>query len=205
MALAIPLSVLSATSQGSVVDYAGRLAGLLGFAMPSFWLGLMLVLLFGVILGWLPVFGYVRLSEDPVLHLKHMVLPVLALGSAYAAMIMETTRSSLIEVLQQDYIRTARAVGLREPLVLYKYAIRNALIPTVTVIGIQVGYLMSGAVVVESVFAIPGMGRLLVSAVLARDYPVVQGAMLVTVAVFSLANLCVDILYAVIDPRVRRQ
>jgi len=155
-------------------------------------------------LGWAAfvLFGYVSPRQSAVDHVRHMILPAAALGSAYAAMIMETTRNSLIEVLHQDYVRTARAGGLTETLLLYKYAMRNALIPTITVIGIQIGYLMSGALVVESVFAIPGMGRLLVNAVLSRDYPLVQGAMLVTVLVFSIANLCVDLLYAVIDPRV---
>ncbi|MSO65616.1 MAG: ABC transporter permease [Alphaproteobacteria bacterium] len=200
--LAIPVSVVSATRRGTLVDYGGRFLALIGLAMPSFWLGLMLVLLFGVVLQWLPVFGYVSPRQSVADHVRHMVLPAVALGSAYAAMIMETTRNSLIEVLHQDHVRTARAGGLTETLVLYKYAMRNALIPTITVIGIQIGYLMSGALVVESVFAIPGMGRLLVNAVLSRDYPLVQGAMLVTVLVFSLTNLCVDLLYAVIDPRV---
>lgn len=202
--LAIPVSVISATRRGTAVDYGGRMLALIGLAMPSFWLGVMLVLLFGVLLQWLPVFGYVSPRQSVPDHLRHMVLPAIALGSAYSAMIMETTRNSLIEVLHQDYVRTARAGGLTEMLVLYKYAMRNALIPTITVIGIQVGYLMSGALVVESMFAIPGLGRLLVNAVLSRDYPLVQGAMLVTVLVFSLANLCVDLLYAIVDPRVAR-
>jgi peptide/nickel transport system permease protein len=200
--IAIPVSVISATRKNTAADYAGRFLALIGLAMPSFWLGIMLILLFGVRLRLLPVFGYVAPSQDLIEHVRHMILPTVSLGMVYSALLMETNRNSLIEVLQQDYIRTARAGGLRETLVLYKYAMRNALIPTITVIGIQVGYLMSGALIVETVFAIPGIGRLLVNAVLARDYPVVQGTMLVTVAIFTIVNLLVDLLYAVIDPRV---
>ncbi len=203
--IALPISVVSATRRRSMADHLGRLVGLLGLAMPSFWLGLMLILLFSVRLGWLPVFGYVSPFENFGQHILHMVLPAVALGSGYAAMIMETTRNSLIEVLNQDYIRTARAGGLAERLVLWKYAMRNALIPTVTVIGIQIGYLMSGAVVVENLFAIPGMGRLMVNAVLSRDYPLVQGTMLAVVFVFTAANLGVDLLCAAIDPRIVRE
>ena len=201
--IAIPASIISATRRNTLADYAGRFVALVGLAMPGFWLGLMLILFFGVYLRVLPVFGYVAPGEDFVQHLRHIVLPAIALGAAYSALIMEMNRSSLIEVLEQDYIRTARAGGLRERRVLMKYAMRNALIPTITVIGIQIGYLMSGALVVEAVFAIPGMGRLLVNAVLSRDYPLVQGCMLVTVLIFVIANLTVDMLYTVIDPRVR--
>ena len=201
--IAIPASIISATRRNTVADYAGRFIALVGLAMPGFWLGLMLILFFGVYLGILPVFGYVAPGEDFGEHLRHIVLPAIALGAAYSALIMEMNRSSLIEVLEQDYIRTARASGLTERRVLLKYAMRNALIPTITVIGIQIGYLMSGALVVEAVFAIPGMGRLLVNAVLSRDYPLVQGGMLATVVIFVVANLTVDFLYTIIDPRVR--
>jgi len=203
--VALPASVISATRKNSLLDYGARLTALIGVAMPSFWLGLMLILLFAVKLGVLPVFGYVSLREDPVEHLRHMVLPAVTLGAAYSALIYEMNRSSLIEVLQQDYIRTAHASGIPSRLVLFKYAFRNALVPTITVIGIQIGYLMSGALLVEAVFAIPGMGRLLVNGVLSRDYPVVQGAMLVTVLIFVFANLAVDMLYTVIDPRIGRK
>jgi peptide/nickel transport system permease protein len=204
LCVALPASVISATRKNSLLDYGSRLTALIGVAMPSFWLGLMLILLFSVKLGVLPVFGYVPLREDPMEHWRHMVLPAITLGAAYSALIYEMNRSSLIEVLQQDYIRTAHASGLPSRLVLFKYAFRNALVPTITVIGIQVGYLMSGALLVEAVFAIPGMGRLLVNGVLSRDYPVVQGAMLVTVFIFVFANLAVDMLYTVIDPRIGR-
>ena len=201
--IAIPASVVSATRRNTLADYAGRFVALIGLAMPGFWLGLMLILFFGVYLGILPVFGYVPPGTDLIAHWRHILLPAVALGAAYSALIMEMNRSSLIEVLEQDYIRTARAGGLTERRVLLKYAMRNALIPTITVIGIQIGYLMSGALVVEAVFAVPGMGRLLVNAVLSRDYPLVQGGMLVTVLIFVVANLTVDLLYTVIDPRVR--
>lgn len=203
--IALPASMISATRPGSVADNTGRFAALFGLAMPNFWLGLVLVLIFSVHLRWFPVFGYVPFFEDPVRHFSHLVIPVVSLGAGYAAMILETSRNSLIEVLRQDYVRTARAGGLSERRVLWKYALRNALIPIITVIGIQVGYLMSGAVIIENVFAIPGMGRLLVNAVLSRDYPVVQGAMLVIVLIFSLANLVVDLLCMSIDPRVARR
>jgi peptide/nickel transport system permease protein len=202
--VALPASVISATRKNTSLDYLGRLIALIGVAMPSFWLGLMLILFFSVYLRILPVFGYIAPTVDFVDHLRHMVLPAVALGAAYSALIFEMNRSSLIEVLEQDYIRTARAGGLPGHIVLFKYAMRNALVPTITVIGIQVGYLMSGALLVEAVFAIPGMGRLLVNGVLSRDYPVVQGAMLVTVLIFVVANLAVDVLYAVIDPRIGR-
>jgi peptide/nickel transport system permease protein len=202
--VALPASVISATRKNTSLDYLGRLIALIGVAMPSFWLGLMLILFFSVYLGVLPVFGYVSPWDGFGEHFKHMVLPAITLGAAYSALIYEMNRSSLIEVLQQDYIRTARAGGIPGKIVLFKYAFRNALVPTVTVIGIQIGYLMSGALLVEAVFAIPGMGRLLINGVLARDYPVVQGTMLVTVLIFVFANLAVDILYTVIDPRIGR-
>jgi peptide/nickel transport system permease protein len=204
IAIALPVSIISASRPATTVDHVGRIVALLGLAMPSFWLGLILILVFSVSLRWFPVFGYVSLFSDPVGHFTHLIMPTLSLGAGYAAMILETSRNSLIEVLRQDYIRTARAGGLSERCVLWKYALRNALIPTVTVIGIQVGYLMSGAVIVENVFAIPGMGRLLVNAVLSRDYPVVQGAMLVIVLIFTIANLLVDIICVAIDPRIAR-
>jgi peptide/nickel transport system permease protein len=203
--IALPVSIVSAARPSSLFDHVGRFVGLLGLAMPSFWLGLVFVLIFSVGLRWFPVFGYVPLLSDPVGHFVHLVIPTVSLGAGYAAMILETSRTSLIEVLRQDYIRTARAGGLSEMRVLWKYALRNALIPVVTVIGIQVGYLMSGAVVIESVFAIPGMGRLLVNAVLSRDYPVVQGTMLVIVFIFSVANLLVDVICVSIDPRLARR
>jgi peptide/nickel transport system permease protein len=202
--IALPASMISATRKNTSLDYLGRLVALIGVAMPSFWLGLMMILLFSVYLRVLPVFGYISLWHDPVDHIKHIILPAVTLGAAYSALVYEMNRSSLIEVLQQDYIRTARASGIPARLILFKYAFRNALVPTVTVIGIQVGYLMSGAVLVESVFAIPGMGRLLINGVLSRDYPVVQGTMLVTVLIFVFANLAVDLLYTVIDPRIGR-
>jgi peptide/nickel transport system permease protein len=204
IAIALPVSIISASRPATTVDHVGRIIALLGLAIPSFWLGLILILVFSVGLRWFPVFGYVSLFSDPLGHFTHLVMPTLSLGAGYAAMILETSRNSLIEVLRQDYIRTARAGGLSERCVLWKYALRNALIPTVTVIGIQVGYLMSGAVIVENVFAIPGMGRLLVNAVLSRDYPVVQGAMLVIVLIFTIANLLVDIICVAIDPRIAR-
>lgn len=203
--LSIPGSILSATRKGKPADYAARFVALIGVAMPSFWIGLMLILFFGLYLRVLPVLGYVSPEVSLVDHVRHMVLPAIALGAGYAALIFEMNRSSLIEVLEQDYIRTARAAGIPERIVVSKYAMRNALIPTVTVIGIQIGFLISSGVLVESVFAIPGLGRLLINAVLSRDYPLIQGCMLVVVFAFLVVNLTVDALYAVIDPRTRRR
>jgi peptide/nickel transport system permease protein len=200
--LSIPASIISATRKNSAADYGSRLVALLGLSMPSFWIGLMLILLFAVSLNVLPAFGYVPPWEDPWDHVRHMILPTIALGAGYAALVYEQNRNSLIDVLAQDHIRTARASGLPERLVLLKYAMRNASIVTITVIGVQVGFLMSGAVVVESVFAIPGLGRLLVDAVTNRDYPLVQGAMIVTVGIFVVVNLAVDVIYSIIDPRI---
>jgi peptide/nickel transport system permease protein len=200
--LSIPASIISATRKNSAADYGSRLVALLGLSMPSFWIGLMLILLFAVSLNVLPAFGYVPPWEDPWDHVRHMILPTIALGAGYAALVYEQNRNSLIDVLAQDHIRTARASGLPERLVLLKYAMRNASIVTITVIGVQVGFLMSGAVVVESVFAIPGLGRLLVDAVTNRDYPLVQGAMIVTVGIFVVVNLVVDVIYSIIDPRI---
>jgi peptide/nickel transport system permease protein len=202
--VAIPGSIVSATRKNSLPDHVGRFFALVGVAMPSFWIGLMGILLFGVHFKLLPVFGYVSPIPDFGSHLTHMILPAIALGSGYAALVYEMNRSSLIESLEQEYTRTERANGLSERRVLLKYSMRNALVPTITVIGIQVGYLMSGALLVESVFAIPGMGRLMVNAVLSRDYPVIQGVMVVTVLIFVLTNLVVDLLYMLIDPRIGR-
>jgi peptide/nickel transport system permease protein/oligopeptide transport system permease protein len=168
---------------------------LFGISMPSFWLGLMLMLIFAVILGWFPAVGRGGFS--------HLVLPAISLGANSAAIIARMTRSSMLEVIRQDYIRTARAKGLAERVVLYKHAVRNALIPVVTVVGIQFGYMLSGAILTETVFAWPGVGRMIVQAIYTRDYPLVQGAILFVAINFTLVNLFVDLLYGYINPRLR--
>ncbi len=190
----VTAGVVSAIRPYSVVDTLVMLVALAGLSMPVFWSGLMLILVFAVWLGWLPAVG----TGPPV----HLILPAVTLGMATAAIIARMTRSSMLEVLRSDYIRTARAKGLAEPSVVNRHAFRNALIPVITVVGLQMGTLLSGAVLTESVFAWPGIGRLLVEGILARDYPIVQAAVLVVALAFVLVNLFVDVLYAVVDPRI---
>jgi peptide/nickel transport system permease protein/oligopeptide transport system permease protein len=186
--------IVSAVRPYSLLDTLVMLVALAGLSMPVFWSGLMLILIFAVRLGWLPAVGTGSLA--------HLVLPAIALGGATAAIIARMTRSSMLEVLRSDYIRTARAKGVAEPAVVNRHAFRNALIPVITVVGLQMGTLLSGAVLTESVFAWPGIGRLLVEGILARDYPIVQAAVLVVALGFVLVNLAVDVLYAVVDPRI---
>jgi ABC-type dipeptide/oligopeptide/nickel transport system permease component len=178
------------------------LVSLIGVSFPSFWLGLLLILIFAVKLGWLPVSGR---GEGFVGSLKALVLPAITLGAAYAATLTRLLRSSMLEVLNQDFVRTARAKGLRERMVLVRHALRNALIPVVTLAGLQIGFLLSGSVIVEVVFSWPGVGRLVVDSIGARDYPIVQAAVILIAATLIAINLLVDILYAVIDPRIHYQ
>lgn len=187
--------IIAANHQNSLFDYGSMVVSLFGISMPIFWLGLMAMLLFAVILGWFPAVGRGTLA--------HLVLPSMSLGANSAAVIARMTRSSLLEVIRQDYIQTARAKGLSERIVLYKHAVRNALIPVITVMGMQFGYLLSGSVLTETVFAWPGVGRLMVQSIYARDYPVVQGAILLVAINFMLVNLFVDLLYGYINPRIR--
>jgi peptide/nickel transport system permease protein/oligopeptide transport system permease protein len=192
--IGVTAGVVSAVKPYSLIDTVVMLIALAGLSMPVFWSGLMLILIFAVRLGWLPAVG-----TGSVLHL---VLPALALGGSTAAIIARMTRSSMIEVLRSDFIRTARAKGVGEAHVIRRHAFRNALIPVITVIGLQMGTLLSGAVLTESVFGVPGVGRLLVDGILARDYPIVQAAVLTVALAFVLVNLFVDVLYAVADPRI---
>lgn len=193
--IGIPAGILSATRHLSWLDSLVMVIALAGVSMPVFWLGLNLILIFAVRLHWLPAIGHETW--------RHLILPSVTLGAASAAIIARMTRSSMLEVLRQDYVRTARAKGLAEPSVVRRHALRNALIPVVTVVGLQLGTLLSGAVLTESVFAWPGVGRLLVDAVLARDYPVIQGAVLLISTTFVALNVLVDMVYAVLDPRIR--
>lgn len=190
--------IISATRRYSLFDNASMVGALVGVAAPVFWLGMMFQLLFAVRLGWLPS-GGITGSMGP---LKHLILPSLTLGLATAALLARITRSSMLEVLRQDFITTARSKGLSERVVIYKHALKNALIPVVTVMGLQFGTLLGGAVLTETVFSWPGIGRLMVDSILARDYPVVQGAVLLLAVTFVLINLVVDVIYAFLDPRI---
>lgn len=193
--IGVPAGIISATRQLSWVDSAVMVLALAGVSMPVFWLGLNLILVFAVRLHWLPAIGHETW--------KHLILPAITLGTASAAIIARMTRSSMLEVLRQDYVRTARAKGLGEERVVNYHALRNALIPVVTIVGLQLGTLLSGAVLTESVFAWPGVGRLLVDAVLARDYPIIQGTVLLIATTFVMLNIVVDTVYALLDPRIR--
>ena len=187
--------VISATRQYSIFDNLSMVGALFGISMPIFWLGLLLMLVFSVYLGWFPAGGSGGL--------KHMLLPAVALGAASAAVIARMTRASMLEVIRQDYIRTARANGLREWVVIYKHALKNAMIPVITVFGLEFGYMLGGAVLTETVFSLPGVGRLMVEGIFQRDYAVVQGSMLLVAATFVLVNLLTDIAYALFDPKIR--
>jgi len=203
VAIGVPSGIVAGARQGSLWDRALMLGALLGVCIPGFWLSLNFIYLFAVRLGWLPAAGYASVFVDPGAALRFMVLPAVSLGFNQSALIARIARSCMLEVLQQDYIRTARAKGLRERAVVYGHAFRNALVPVVTVIGITMAILIGGAVVTEIVFNIPGLGRLVISAILRRDYPVVQGVVLVTAAAYVLINPAVDLIYVFIDPRIR--
>ncbi|MEJ7762570.1 MAG: ABC transporter permease, partial [Thermomicrobiales bacterium] len=201
--IAVPAGILAALKRNTPVDYAVSVIAFIGVSMPSFWFGIILILLFAVQLGWFPAIGYASLTEDGVwAWFSHLLLPSLAIGAGYAAILMRFIRAGLLEVLGSDYIRTARAKGLAERRVLIRHALRNSLIPVVTIAGIQLALLLSGAVVIEIVFSIRGLGRILVGAIFDKDYPIVQGAILLVAVIFVLANLVVDIIYTFLDPRI---
>ena len=203
VAIAIPIGVLAAVRRNTAWDVLASSVSLCGVSIPNFWLGIMLILLVSVRLGWLPASGFVPLGEDVLGNLKRMLMPALVLGSGLAAALMRQTRNAMIEVLSTDYVRTARAKGLAAPAVVLRHALRNGLIPVVTILGLQMGALMGGAVVTESIFVLPGFGRLIVEAVFTRDYPVVQGVVLLTASSYVLINLLVDVSYTVLNPRIR--
>jgi len=194
-AIGLLAGIISSTRQYSFFDTASMLGALFGISMPIFWLGLLLILVFAVKLHWLPSGGTGSL--------RHLILPAIALGSASAAVIARMTRASMLEVARQDYIRTSRATGHRERAVIFRHALKNAMIPVVTVFGLEFGYMLGGAVLTETVFSLPGIGRLLVEGIFARDYPVVQGAMIMVATTFVLVNLLTDVAYAFFDPRIR--
>jgi peptide/nickel transport system permease protein len=199
----VPAGVAAATHHSLPRDQVVMTFATLGMSIPGFIFGLALILTFSVRLGWFPVAGYVRLEQGIFPSLAHILLPSVALGLSEAALVARMTRASMLEVLQQDYVRTARSKGLAERLVIYKHAMRNASVPIVTVIGLSVARLLGGAVVLEEVFALPGMGRLAVTAIRRRDYPIVQATVLLVGIIYMLVNLVVDILYAHLDPRVK--
>ncbi len=201
--VAIPLGVIAAWRQGTVLDRSVTAFSVLGFSVPVFVNGYLLILLFSISLGWLPVQGYKPLTDGFLPFFVRLILPTLALSTAYIALIARITRTSILEVMGEDYIRTARAKGLKENAVLLRHALRNAAVPIVTIIGVGIAHLIGGVVVTESVFNLPGLGRLVVEAVLARDYPVIQGLILLFSFVNILINLLVDVIYTVIDPRIR--
>ncbi len=203
LCIGVPAGVLSAVYRNTVWDYLVNFFGLAGLSTPNFWLGIMLILLVSVQLGWLPPSGYVSPFEDWRQSLATTIMPAFVLGNAIAAILMRHTRSAMLTALDQDYVRTARAKGLRETVVIVRHAFRNALVPVVTLGALELGTLLSGAVLTEQVFSIPGFGKLIVDAVFNRDYPVVQGVVLVTAGIYILLNLLADVLYVVINPRLR--
>jgi peptide/nickel transport system permease protein len=201
--IAVPAGLIAATRRNSTADHAVTVAAFLGLSMPDFWLGILLIILFAAHLQWLPAIGYAPLSQGFWPWFSHLILPAIAAGTTFSAIIARMIRSSMIEVLKTDYIRVADAKGLARAVVVLRHAFPNALIPVVTVMGIAMALLMANAVVVENVFAIKGIGRLLIGSILNRDYPVVQGTVIVVSAIFVFMNLAVDLLYTVIDPRIR--
>jgi peptide/nickel transport system permease protein len=203
LGIGVTAGVISAVWRNSWIDYAANLVALAGLSTPNFWLGIMLIFLFSVNLGWLPASGYVSPFEDFWQSLKTTILPAFVLGNSFAAVLMRHTRSAMLTALAADYVRTARAKGLPARAVILKHAMRNALTPVITLGALELGTLLSGAVLTEQVFSIPGFGKLIVDSVFNRDYPVVQGVVLITAAVYILLNLIADVLYILVNPRLR--
>lgn len=202
--VAVPTGIVAALKRNSPVDYLVSVTAFVGVSMPSFWFGILLIIVFAVNLGWLPAVGYASIADEGVWEwFKHLLLPAIAVGAGFSAILMRFVRAGLLEVLGSDYVRTARAKGLNEHTVIIRHAMRNALIPVVTIAGIQLALLLSGTVIIEVVFSIRGMGRILVGAILDKDYPIVQGVILLISAIFVMANLIVDITYTFLDPRIR--
>jgi peptide/nickel transport system permease protein len=201
--IAIPLGVISAVRRNSALDFVVRLVAMFGLSVPNFWLAAMLLLISSVIFRWQPDLRLVPFWQDPLTNLSQLLMPTVALSLALMAIVMRMTRSSMLEVLRQDYMQTARAKGLMPRVILVRHALKNAFIPVLTVLGIQVGALLGGTVVIEQIFGLPGLGRLLLEGLSARDYPVIQGTVLFIALVFVLVNLLVDLLYAYLDPRIR--
>ena len=205
LAIGIPAGIISAVRRNTAWDYAANVVALWGLSTPNFWLGIMLILLFAVTLGWLPASGFVSPFEDLRANLAALVMPAFVLGNAIAAVLMRHTRSAMLQVLSSDYVRTARAKGLPERSVIMKHALRNALVPVITLGALELGTLLSGAVLTEQVFTIPGFGKLIVDAVFNRDYAVVQGVVLFTATAYIILNLFADIAYVIVNPQMRVQ
>jgi len=203
LVIAIPIGVLSATRQDTASDYVGRVVAVSGLSLPDFWLGTLVITFAAIWFHWIPPIGYVSFWESPWRNLQQFLLPAAVLGFRLSAATMRMTRSTVLEVLREDYVRTAWAKGLERRIVVYKHALKNALIPVVTIVGGQMATLLAGAVVVETIFALPGMGRLTVEAILFRDYPVVQTNVMLVAATLVTLNLLVDLTYAWLDPRIR--
>jgi peptide/nickel transport system permease protein len=203
IAIALPLGVIAAVRQDSWVDYAIRVFSIGGLAMPSFWIGILMILTTLTLWGWAPPLVFTPFTEDPVANLAQLILPAIAVGYRYSAVSLRMTRSTVLEVLREDYVRTARAKGLRETIVVMRHALRNALLPVVTVISLEFAFLIGGLVVTEQVFNLNGIGKLLVDAVAHRDYTLIQAIVLLLAAVFVLINFLVDMVYVVLDPRIR--
>ena len=203
IAIAVPLGVLAAVRQDTWVDYVIRVFSISGLAMPSFWIGILMILALIVTIRWAPPVVFTPIFQDPLANLAQLVLPAVAVGYRYSAVALRMTRSSVLEVLREDYVRTARAKGVRESLVVVRHALRNSLLPVVTVISLEFAFLIGGLVVTELVFNLNGLGKLLVDAVTHRDYPLIQALVLLLAAIFVIVNFIVDMLYVVLDPRVR--
>jgi peptide/nickel transport system permease protein len=199
----VPAGVVSARFHNSAIDQSFMAMALFGLSIPNFLLGLLMILVFGVWLRWLPVAGYVPLDEGLLANLRSLLMPAVSLGLVQSALIARITRSSMLDVLREQFILAGRAKGLSERVVVYKHALKNAIIPTLTVVGITFAILIGGAVVIETVFNIPGLGRLIISAVLRRDYPVIQGVVLLIAVTYTVVNLVVDLAYLALDPRIR--
>ncbi|MCY4020136.1 MAG: ABC transporter permease [Chloroflexi bacterium] len=201
--VAIPIGIYTAVRPGGIGDFLGNIVALMGVSAPNFWVALLLIVVFSVHLKWLPAGGFVRIADDPVRHVERMILPVITLSTALMAVTMRLTRSSMLEVLNEDYVRTARSKGLGQRRIVFVHALKNALIPVVTTVGLQIGRILGGTIVIEIIFSLPGMGKLLLDAIFGRDFPVVQGSVLLITLVFMSINLLVDLTYASIDPRIR--
>ncbi|HEY4670177.1 MAG TPA: ABC transporter permease [Tepidiformaceae bacterium] len=201
--ISFPAGIISAVRQDTLMDYAARIISMAGLAIPSFVIGSMMITLPAIWFGWIPPIRYTPFVDDPMKNMSQFILPGIALGAALAGTVTRMIRSQLLEVLRQDYVRTARAKGIAEHLIIYRHSLRNALIPVLTVIGLQVGVLLGGTIIIESIFALPGLGRLMVESVNLRDYPMVQGVVVFLSFTYVIVNLVVDLSYAWLDPRIR--
>ena len=203
--IAVPLGIVSAVYRNSVWDTLSSILSVIGIAMPSFWLGMLLIILFSLTLGWLPASGYTPFFEDPMKSLRYMILPAFSIGASFAATTMRQTRNALLEVLDQDYMMTAKAKGLPGHVIIWKHALRNALIPVVTVVAMQTGKLFGGAVIAETVFVIPGLGSEIVGSIMKRDFPTTMAMIMIVAVIVIFINTFIDILYGFIDPRVGKE